>query len=162
MALNVGGMHIHRAEKLWIGIGVGMLALFIAIISWAAVAEGVVPPSNVQSIDPTRVSETPPFDRPGIRKLGEGRYEAYYVARIFSFAPQHVVVPVGAHVTFYVTSADVEHGFSIPRTDVNTMVTPGWVSSVAYTFRVSGKYLLLCNEYCGAGHQLMAADVEVR
>ncbi len=69
---------------------------------------------------------------------------------------------MGAHVTFYVTSADVEHGFSIPETGVNTMVTPGWVSSVAHTFRTPGTFLLICNEYCGAGHQAMAAKVVVQ
>jgi len=71
-------------------------------------------------------------------------------------------VPLGSHVTFYVTSEDVEHGFSIPETSINTMVTPGWVSSLSYTFRKPGKFLLVCNEYCGAEHQLMAADIEVK
>jgi cytochrome c oxidase subunit 2 len=36
------------------------------------------------------------------------------------------------------------------------------VSSVAHTFKRAGTYLLVCNEYCGAGHQLMATTVEVR
>jgi cytochrome c oxidase subunit 2 len=156
------GLHIHRAERLWMTIGIGMLVFFLGFITTAALVDGVVPPSHVQSIDPTKVDQTPPFDKPGLRKLANGDYEAYYVARIFSFTPRHVVVPIGAHVTFYVTSADVEHGFSIPETSINTMVTPGWVSTVAYTFRQPGKFLLVCNEYCGAGHQLMAADVEVR
>jgi cytochrome c oxidase subunit 2 len=84
------------------------------------------------------------------------------VAQIFSFTPHTVSVPVGSRVTFYVTSTDVEHGFSIPETGVNTMVTPGWVSSVAHTFKTAGTYLLVCNEYCGSGHQLMAAKIEVR
>ena len=156
------GLHIHRVERLWLTIGISLLILFLTIITAAAVVDGVVPPSHVESIDPTKVGSTPPFDKPGLRKLASGEYEAYYVARVFSFTPQHLVVPLGAHVTFYVTSADVEHGFSIPETDVNTMVTPGWVSTVSYTFRRPGKFLLVCNEYCGAGHQLMASDVEVR
>lgn len=97
-----------------------------------------------------------------MRKFANGDYEAYYVAHIFAFTPQHLVVPVGARVTFYVTSAGVEHGFNIPETSINTMVTPGWVSTVAYTFRRPGKFLLVCNEYCGADLQRMASDVEVR
>ena len=71
-------------------------------------------------------------------------------------------MPVGSRVTFYVTSSDVEHGFSIPETGVNAMVTPGWVSSVSHTFDKPGTYLLVCNEYCGAGHQLMASKIEVK
>jgi cytochrome c oxidase subunit 2 len=154
-------MHIHKGERLWLTFAFIMMAVFLAVITTAAVVDGVVPPSRVQTIDPTKVSQTPPFDKPGLRKVSDGEYEAYYVARIFSFSPDTITVPAGAHVTFYVTSADVEHGFSIPETGVNTMVTPGWVSSVAHTFRTPGTFLLICNEYCGAGHQTMAAKVVV-
>jgi cytochrome c oxidase subunit 2 len=155
-------VHVHRAEKIWIGFGVIMLAVFLATITTAAVVEGFVPPSHVQSIDPAKVSQTPPFDKPGLHRLADGSYEAYYVAHIFSFDPQHIVVPRGAKVTFYVTSTDVVHGFSIPETGVNTMVEPGWVSTVSHVFAKPGTYLLVCNEYCGSAHQTMAGSVEVK
>ena len=60
------------------------------------------------------------------------------------------------------TSPDVVHGFSIPETGVNTMVIPGWVSTVTQTFKRPGTYILVCNEYCGTGHQLMAGQIEVK
>src|SRR6202140_413791 len=154
-------MHIHRYERLWLIVGLAMLAFFLAVVATAAVVDGLVPPSRVQTIDPTKVAQTPPFDHPGLRKVADGAYEAYYVAQIFSFTPTEIRVPAGSHVTFYVTSADVEHGFSIPETGVNTMVTPGWVSSVSHTFKQRGTFLLVCNEYCGGGHQMMAAKVTV-
>jgi cytochrome c oxidase subunit 2 len=155
-------IHMHRAERIWLMCGLGMLVVFLAVITSAAIVDGFVPPSRVQSIDPTRVNETPPFDHPGLRRVGPGAYEAYYVARIFSFTPAEISIPAGSRVTFYVTSADVEHGFSIPETGVNTMVTPGWVSAVSHTFNARGTFLLICNEYCGSEHQLMAAKVVVR
>jgi cytochrome c oxidase subunit 2 len=155
-------MHIHRYERLWITAGVAMLAFFLAVVATAAVVDGFVPPSSVQTIDPTKVAQTPPFDHPGLHKVAAGAYEAYYVAQIFSFNPHRISVPVGSRVTFYVTSTDVEHGFSVPETGVNTMVTPGWVSSVSHTFTKPGTFLLVCNEYCGAGHQLMASKIEVK
>lgn len=155
-------MHIHRYERIWLTAGVAMLAFFIAVVATAAVVDGFVPPSRVQTIDPTKVSQTPPFDHPGLRKTGDKTYEAYYVAQIFSFTPGTITVPAGSRITFYVTSSDVEHGFSIPLTGVNTMVTPGWVSAVSHTFAKPGEYLLVCNEYCGGGHQVMAGKVEVR
>lgn len=155
-------MHIHRSERIWMTFGLGMMVVFLAIITTAAVVDGIVPPSHVQTIDPTKVAQTPPFDHPGLRKLADGSYEAYYVARVFNFEPHHLKVPLGAHVTFYVTSEDVEHGFSVPETGINTMVTPGWVSTVSRTFNAPGKFLLVCNEYCGMGHQLMADEIEVR
>lgn len=155
-------MHINRYERIWLTIGVAMLAFFLAVVTTAAIVEGFVPPSNIQRIDPTKVAQTPPFDHPGLRKIADRAYEAYYVAHIFAFDPQTISVPAGSRVTFYVTSSDVEHGFSIPETGVNTMVTPGWVSSVSHTFKTPGTYLLVCNEYCGAGHQVMAGKVEVK
>lgn len=155
-------MHVHYQERIWMTAGLAMLVLFAAVITTSAIVDGFVPPSHIQSIDPTKVAQTPPFDHPGLHKIADGAYEAYYVARVFSFAPADIRVPVGSRVTFYVTSADVEHGFSIPETGVNTMVTPGWVSSVSHTFKKRGTFLLVCNEYCGAGHQLMAAKVEVQ
>ena len=155
-------MHVHKAERLWLLFGGGILAVFLAVITTAALVDGFVPPSRVQTIDPTKVSQTPPFDHPGLHRIADHTYEVYYVARIFSFTPASIEVPAGSHVTFYVTSADVEHGFSIPETGVNTMVTPGWVSSVGHTFPTPGTFLLICNEYCGSGHQLMAAKVIVK
>jgi cytochrome c oxidase subunit 2 len=139
-----------------------MLVVFLATITTAAIVDGLVPPSRVQSIDPTTVHQTAPFDHPGLRKVADKVYEAYYVGQIFSWQPNRIEVPVGSQVTFYVTSADVEHGFSVPETGINTMVTPGWVSAVTHTFRRTGKFLIVCNEYCGSGHQVMAAAIEVK
>jgi cytochrome c oxidase subunit 2 len=152
---------MYRSERLWMTFGIAMLVVFLAVITTAAIVDGFVPPSHVQSIDPTKVGHTPPFDHPGLRRIAGNEYEAYYVGQIFSWNPSHIDVPVGAHVTFYVTSSDVEHGFSVPETGINTMVTPGWVSTVGYTFKAPGKYLLVCNEYCGGGHHIMAASIEV-
>jgi len=155
-------MHIHRFERIWIVFGVAMLAIFLGTITTAALVEGFVPPSHVQGIDPAKVATTAPFDHPGLHKVGPNAYEACYVGRIFAWEPQKLQIPRGAHVTFFVTSTDVVHGFSIPATDVNTMVSPGWVSTVAHTFATAGTYLLLCNEYCGGGHQVMAARIDVK
>jgi len=155
-------MHIHKLEKVWLVFGGAMLVILLATITTAAIVEGFVPPSHVQTIDPTKVAVTPPFDHPGLHELSKGVYEAYYVAHVFAFDPAAITVPAGSRVTFYVTSADVMHGFSIPETGVNTSVEPGWVSSVAHTFATPGTFLLICNEYCGSGHQLMAAKVVVK
>ena len=103
-----------------------MLLLFLATIAFAAFADNINPPSGLQAIDPAKVAKTPPFDHPGVRRLADGSYEAYYVAEVFAFNPASITVPVGKKVTFYVTSVDVVHGFFIAKTDVNMMAVPGW------------------------------------
>jgi len=153
---------MHRSERIWLIFGVVTLVVFLGILAVAAIHDDIVPPSHMQTIDPTRVAQTPPFDKPGVRKVGPNQYEAYIIAHIFSFNPSTITVPVGADVTFYVTSPDVVHGFFITNTTVNMMVIPGWVSDESHVFRAPGTYLLLCNEYCGSGHHFMYGTIEVK
>jgi cytochrome c oxidase subunit II len=155
-------VHIHRAERLWVIFGIATLVVFLGLIGLEDLQAGIEPPSNVQTIDPTKVSQTPPFDKPGLRKTGPRTAEAYIVAHIFAFTPSTITVPAGTDVTFYATSPDVVHGFFITGTDVNMMVLPGWVSSASHRFTQPGTYLLICNEYCGTGHHFMYGTIEVR
>ena len=155
-------MHIPRLEKLWIALSLATMAAFFLTIVALAVAAGINPPNtDGMTIDPTKVAETPPFDKPRLRQTGPHTYEAYYVGRIFQWSPAEISVPAGSTVEFFITSADVVHGFSIPNEDVNAEIMPGWVSKVDHTFRRPGDYLLLCNQYCGSGHAGMYAHVKV-
>ncbi len=155
-------MHIHRAERIWLWFGGVMLAVFLATITTVAIVEGMVPPSHIQSIDPTKVAETPPFDHPGLRKLPDGTYEAYYVAHIFAFDPQTLVIPRGAHVTFYVTSPDVDARLQHPAHRREHDGDAGLGQHGLAHVRAAGTFLLVCNEYCGSAHHLMAGKIEVR
>jgi TRAP-type uncharacterized transport system fused permease subunit len=79
--------------------GIAMLVAFLMLIGFAAFADNITPPSGMQQIDPTKVSQTPPFDKPGLHRLADGSYEAYYVAQVFSFNPATLTIPVGSKVT---------------------------------------------------------------
>ncbi|HEV2261953.1 MAG TPA: cytochrome c oxidase subunit II [Candidatus Rubrimentiphilum sp.] len=155
-------MHIHKYERWWMTFGIAMLIVFLVTLAVAAFSENIDPPSGMQAIDPTKVAQTPPFDHPGLRRLADGTYEAYYVAEVFAFEPPTLTVPAGKKITFYVTSPDVVHGFFIPKTDINMMAVPGWVNAQSHTFTQPGTYLLICHEYCGIGHQNMFAKIVVR
>jgi cytochrome c oxidase subunit 2 len=155
-------MHIHRFERIWMGFGVAMLAVFLVLLGIAAFADNINPPNGFQAIDPTKVAHTAPFDHPGLHQTGPNTYEAYYVAQIFQFTPSDLRIPAGSTVTFYVTSPDVLHGFFITNTDVNMEIVPGWVNTQTHTFKTPGTYLLICHEYCGIGHQNMYGRIEVQ
>lgn len=157
-------MHIHRMEKIWLAIGAGMLFLFLAAIGYGAFAMGDHPPGHSagMKIDPEKVYETPPFDEPRLEQIGENEYNAYMVAYVYGYSPANIEIPVGATVHFYVTSTDVVHGFAIPGTNVNMMVMPGEVNQLTYTFDEPAEYLLLCNEYCGIGHEYMSTKLIVK
>ncbi|MDR6122643.1 heme/copper-type cytochrome/quinol oxidase subunit 2 [Bacillus sp. SLBN-46] len=84
-----------------------------------------------------------------------------YVASAFSFNPAQVKVPLGAKVRVIATTTDVVHGFEVAGTNINMMLEPGYVSEYTTTFDKAGEYLIVCNEYCGAGHHLMSSKIEV-
>jgi len=156
-------MHLHRLEKIWLGIGFSMLCLFLLVLGIMSLTMGMAPPGgHHQSIDPAKVRETAPFDKPMLKKIGENEYEAVFLAYAFGYEPHKMEVPAGATVHFIITSPDVVHGFEIPGTNVNTMVLPGEVSHVTHTFDTPGEYLILCNEYCGAGHEYMMTTIIVK
>jgi cytochrome c oxidase subunit 2 len=158
-------VHIHRLEKIWLAFGLAMLFVFLAILGVSAFAMGIQPPSaHHHMIDPQKVKETQPFDKPGITQVADKEYEAVMVAYAFGFAPDNraMEVPAGSTVHFTVTSSDVIHGFQIPRTNANMMIIPGEVSQVSQKFTVPGEYLILCNEYCGVGHEMMMAKIIVK
>jgi cytochrome c oxidase subunit II len=154
-------MHIHRYEKYWMTFGVFSIVLFILMTGIFGFSYGQHPPSGMDMIDPETVDSTPPFDQPGLKMIRQNHYEANIVAMTFGYKPSKLEIPVGSTVNFRVTSKDVEHSFTIVGTTVNMMVTPGSINEKEYTFKKPGKYLILCNEYCGAGHQMMTMTIEV-
>jgi cytochrome c oxidase subunit 2 len=156
-------MHIHKFEKICLTIGMCFLFTFLAITGFQffSVGHRDQASAQAQSLDPQKVDQTPPFDHPGLKKLGNHLYEADIVAMTFGYQPNKMTVPVGSTVHFKVTSKDVVHSFTIPGTDVNMAITPGLVNQASYTFRNTGNILVICNEYCGAGHQVMKMEVEV-
>lgn len=155
-------MKIPRAEEIWLIVGVAIIVLSMVITGYQAFAQGFAPPSGMETIDPQKVDETAPFDEPGVYEIGENEYEVVMTLQAFSFDPGDIEIPAGATVHFTMTSKDVIHGIQIPGTNMNAMVTPGHVQRITETFDEPGEYLVICNEYCGAGHQLMATTITVK
>ena len=156
-------IHIHAYEKVWIGLTVLMLVVFATTIGIAAFANGFQVPVPWASIDPNTLKTSGPFAEPGLHELAPGKYEAYILAQgsPWRYYPSEITIPVGATVTFYVTSADVQHGFRVKDTNINVMVLPGQVSKTTHTFDKPGEYPFICSEYCGVGHQNMFGTIIV-
>ena len=123
-------MHIDLYEKWWMGISIVVLLIFSTAIGVAGFALGVQVPEPEERIDPTTVDQHPEFGNPGLRELAPGQYKAYVVAKAspWRFYPDDMKIPAGSTVEFHVTSGDVQHGFEIPRNNVNVMVIPGQIS----------------------------------
>lgn len=156
---------MHRYEKIWLVFGISSLILFLAIVGVNAFRMGNHPPSGHTHIDPEKVKETEPFNKPGLKKIGENEYELIIVASAFNYDmgedDKVVSIPQGSKVTYKVATTDVVHGFSVAGTNVNMMVEPGFVSELTVTHKTPGKFTIVCNEYCGLGHHMMYGMIEV-
>jgi len=163
-------MEIHRFEKWWLAAGLLLIVGFIVTIVYGATGPGIaMMDAEGGQIDSTEIQNgnynaTEGFESPGVRQVGENNYTAHVVARQFLFEPgtnEPITVPANSTVTFYVTSPDVVHGFSLVGTNINTMVIPGQVAQFTTEFDEAGEYGIVCHEYCGAAHHTMAGKVRV-
>lgn len=155
-------MKVHRYEKAFLGLGGVLLVACAGVLTYATLGMGFHLPGHEGQLDPKQVYTTPPFDKPGVRQLGENRYEVVLLGQMWNFSPAEVTVPVGAEITFTGTSADVIHGFNVEGTRVNMMLIPGQISRVHYRFTKPGEYLVICHEYCGLAHHTMSGKVYVK
>ncbi|ELZ10773.1 cytochrome c oxidase subunit II [Halovivax asiaticus JCM 14624] len=162
-------MDIHTYEKAWLGAALVLIVFFIATVTYGTVGAGVeMIDDSGGTVDPNNLADHERFGDPGVEQVGENEYEVNVIASAFFFRPgsdqrgfDPIRVPANSTVTFYVTSSDVIHGFSIPGTNVNTMVIPGEVAELTVEFDEPETYGLLCNEYCGFDHHNMEGTVEV-
>lgn len=143
---------LDKAEKNVLRITGATLALFILTI---LVARGKY------SDAPECLPYDKAYETPKITQLGDKLYQVFAVAQMWQFQPSEIYIPVGSEVDFYITSKDVVHGFNIPEKNVNLMAVYGNINKFTVKFDKPGVYPITCHEYCGIGHQNMAAQVIV-
>jgi len=144
---------MERIERTIIWISLGFLALLVAAIWYAASARNVDLPGCVTGVKSYTDGQ--------VTKLKEGRYQIFYVAKMWGYDPMEVTVPVGSVVDLYLVSKDVVHGFYLPEKNINLMAIPGVIGYRQITFEKPGIYTLFCHEFCGTGHHAMSARIKV-
>jgi cytochrome c oxidase subunit 2 len=144
-------------ERKWVWISLALAVVMGVTLGYYAVASNLHPPSNVETIDSSRLHLSEEFaeDNLGVKTNPDGSVRVTLVAARYGFYPPRIEVPVDTKVTFRLASADVLHGVHVPNTNMTTMVVPGYISEVTTMFPRTGEYSLLCNEYCGLGHDSM-------
>lgn len=156
-------MHIDPTERKWLYVVLAMAALFLAIIVTTAVVYNAQPPSNVETIDSASLHLSEEFaeDRLGARAMPDGSVRVTMVAARYGFFPRNVTVPADTPVTFRWASLDVLHGVHAEGTNMATMIVPGFVAQVNTQFPTPGVYQVICNEFCGVGHDYMWSRLTV-
>jgi cytochrome c oxidase subunit 2 len=158
-----GELHVDPLEKKWLFVSLGLIGIFVLAILYTAFAKHVHPPGGMETIDSARLHLGGEFaeDKLGVTTQADGSVKVTLVAARYGFYPREIKIPAGQPITFRIASADVLHGIHIPMTNMGTMVVPGYASTVTTTFPKPGEYPMLCNEYCGMGHDHMWSKVEV-
>jgi len=110
---------------------------------------------------PTCLTDIKPFQKGEFITHSPTHYEVHYVAKMWDFEPKEVTVPAGSTVDIYVSTPDVTHGLILLGTNLNLMVVPGVVNYARVKLDEARTYQLLCHEYCGTGHERMAANLRV-
>ena len=155
-------IHIDQLERKWITISMLVIGLFVGIITIDAFFHGVNPPGKVETIDSASLHLNKEFaeDNLGVQ-IDKGHVIVRMVAGRYSFFPKLISVPAETPITLRWVSMDVLHGVHIPMTNMSTMIVPGYVAEITTTFPKPGEYPVLCNEYCGLGHNHMWSNISV-
>src|SRR6266508_5903904 len=169
-------MHVHPSERRWIWIAVLLVGVMIGLVVFTAMAMNVHPPSNVETIDSTRLHLTREFaeENLGVTRERDGTVVARVVMARYMVHPQEITLPAGVPILLRAASADVLHGLHVAGTNIGTQVVPGYVAQVRtrIDFDAVAKVgvanedgsitvPIYCNEYCGLGHQSMWGRVTV-
>jgi cytochrome c oxidase subunit II len=156
-------VHVDHLERKWINITLLIIGLMVVIITVDALIHNINPPSKVETIDSARLHLSKEFAESnlGVQLDEKGAIVVRMVAGRYSFFPKHISVPAETKLTFRWVSMDVLHGAHIPMTNMSTMIVPGYVAEITTSFPKPGEYPVLCNEYCGLGHNHMWSNISV-
>jgi cytochrome c oxidase subunit 2 len=82
-------------------------------------------------------------------------------AKRFAFAPAEITLKKGDPVVLRLSTDDVVHGLYLKPLKIDADITPGKVTDVTVTPEQVGKFVAICDHFCGAGHGNMHLIVNV-
>jgi cytochrome c oxidase subunit 2 len=152
-----------RIERQWAAISICILALLVVMAAYAGIHQATMPQVRVETADPRTLHIAGEFIEANLGTAVEpdGSVTVRAIGQQYSFTPQCIVVPANTPVTFRATSADVVHGFLIEGSNVNTMLVPGYISTIATSFAAPGERYMPCHEFCGTGHEGMWGRIRI-
>lgn len=86
--------------------------------------------------------------------------EAYLAASMWSWYPI-LKLRQGETYRVHLSSMDLNHGFSLQPLNMNFQVIPGYDHVLTLTPSSTGEFTIVCNEFCGIGHDRMIGKIIV-
>lgn len=152
-----------RVERRWAAVSVGLVLLLVVMAAYAGIHQAVMPQAQLETADPRTLHVSGEFVEANLGSALEpdGSVTVRAIGQQYSFTPQCITVPADTPITLRVTSADVVHGFLIQGSNVNVMLVPGYISTIATRFATPGERTMPCHEFCGMGHEGMWGRIQV-
>lgn len=152
-----------RVERRWATASIIIIVIIAGMAAFAGIHRATMPQPRVETARPETLHLDGEFIETNLGSALEddGTVTVRAIGQQYSFTPACIVVPAQIPITFRATSADVVHGFLIERTNINTMLIPGYISVQKARFETPGEYLMPCQEFCSFGHEGMWAKVRV-
>jgi cytochrome c oxidase subunit II len=82
-------------------------------------------------------------------------------AKRFEFSPSEITLKQGETVTLQLRSEDTTHGFFVRPLGIDKDIPPGATTEVTITPKETGRYRVICDHFCGAGHGGMKMTIVV-
>jgi len=82
-------------------------------------------------------------------------------AKQFEFTPNQITLKHGEPVTLRVAAEDRDHGFYQKDLKIDLDLTPEHVAEVTITPEKPGRFVAICDHFCGSGHGNMKMVINV-
>src|SRR5512134_2122711 len=159
----------HRTEKLWVTIAFAWCMVLFAMMPLWHFKGGQNPSGVRRRVEPTAFyRRTQEFITQ--YKVGEDHgipivapppgSDIYLMAMTYQWTPI-LKLQEGAEYILHLSALDVNHGFNLNPLNVNFQVVPGYDYGLRVTPTAAGDFRIICNEFCGIGHNTMVGRVIV-
>lgn len=96
-----------------------------------------------------------------VEAIGHQFYFSFRYPDINGEVTDEMHLPLNVPVTLNLTSADVIHGFWVPAMRLKNDTVPGLVTTIKFTPRLTGRFPIICTQFCGVLHSEMDKQVLV-
>ncbi len=158
-----------REEKLWVTVALLWgLFMFAWMIIWPNIGKQEIPVETYRVTVEDFSKLTAAFNAkytvgtekgmPVVRPPAGA--DVYLAGRIWQWS-SILELKKGNTYRVHVSSEDLQHGFSLQPVNLNFQVLPGYDYVITLTPDKAGEYQIVCNEFCGIGHNLMIGKITV-
>jgi cytochrome c oxidase subunit 2 len=161
---------VHGAERVWVAIAFAWCMVLFAMMPLWHLRGGQNPSGIRHRVEPARYSARVRefIDQYQVRTdngipvvAPPPGSHVYLQAMMWAWLPV-LELEEGAEYTLHLSSIDLNHGFSLFPLNVNFQVVPGYDYGLRVRPTQAGEFSIICNEFCGIGHHLMAGKLIVK